>query len=90
MNPSESEEKPQIVTNLTVNDLAVMKQIIDVATRRGTFTGSELTAVGVIYDRITACLSQFVSDDKTSEQETPAVTEAETSDVAVTDAVNLA
>tara|TARA_Y100000996_G_scaffold409892_1_gene391319 strand:+ start:2689 stop:2949 length:261 start_codon:yes stop_codon:yes gene_type:complete len=68
---SEGSEKPQVLTNLTVNDLAVIKQIIDIATRRGAFIASELTTVGVIYDRIDECLSQFTQEEPsdTSNQE---------------------
>jgi len=38
--------------SLTVNDLTLTLQIIQVATSRGAFKADELSAIGGVYDRI--------------------------------------
>ena len=37
---------------LTPTDLANLQNIVDVATRRGAFRGTELTVVGKLYDKL--------------------------------------
>jgi hypothetical protein len=39
-------------TNLTVQDLTLTLQVIQVASSRGAFKADELTAIGGLYDRI--------------------------------------
>jgi hypothetical protein len=41
---------------LNLNDLAAMRSLIDVVTQRGVFKANELSAVGVLYDKINAFL----------------------------------
>ena len=59
-------------------DLAAVKQIIEVSSRRGSFNAAELSAVGATYDRLMAFLQHHVpapvSDDETptAEIEPPA------------------
>jgi hypothetical protein len=47
-----SEEVKQTATELTVTDLTLTLQVIQVATSRGAFKADELTAIGGLYDRI--------------------------------------
>lgn len=42
---------------LTVQDLAALKQIIDVASQRGTFKPNEMSVVGAVYTK----LEQFLA-----------------------------
>lgn len=44
--------------DLTINDLNAMKQIIDIASSRGSFKANELEAVGKIYNKLSNFLSQ--------------------------------
>lgn len=37
---------------LTVNDLTNIRQIIDAAVRRGTFSAGEVSGVGAVYDKL--------------------------------------
>ena len=37
---------------LTVNDLAGLRSIIDVAVRRGTFGASEMLSIGTVFDKL--------------------------------------
>lgn len=39
-------------TELSVNDLAVLKQVIDVASQRGAFRPNEMVTVGSIYNKL--------------------------------------
>lgn len=49
----ETQEKP----NLTLQDLTLMVQILQVGTTRGAWKADELSSVGGLYDRITAFLN---------------------------------
>ena len=46
---------------LSVTDLAVLKNIIDLACERGAFRGPELKTVGEVYDKLTAFLAWVVA-----------------------------
>ena len=65
-------------------DLAAVKQIIEVSSRRGAFNAAELSAVGMTYDRLIALLQHHVpapetpaedDDTPTAEIEPPATEE---------------
>lgn len=65
-------------------DLAAVKQIIEVSSRRGAFNAAELSAVGLTYDRLMAFLQHHVpapetpaedDDTPTAEIEPPATEE---------------
>jgi translation initiation factor IF-2 len=43
--------------DLTVQDLAALKQIIDVASQRGAFKPNEMTVVGTTYSKLEAFLN---------------------------------
>lgn len=51
-----SSEEPQ--AELTINDIGIMKNIIDIVSARGAFKPAEMVAVGQTYARITAFLDQ--------------------------------
>jgi hypothetical protein len=53
-NVTESENKQ---AELTVQDLAALKQIIDVASQRGAFRPNEMIAVGQTYTKLETFLS---------------------------------
>jgi hypothetical protein len=52
----ESQPEQAVQPNVTVQDLFAATQIIDAATRRGTFSASEVAVVGNVYNRITEFL----------------------------------
>lgn len=56
---------------LTLNDLANLKQIIDVVARRGAFRADEMTVVGNTYNRLTAFLQSVVPQQQPAEVEEP-------------------
>jgi len=54
---------------LTIADLASLKQIIDAASTRGAFRASEMKNVGEIYDKLSAFLDAVVAQQKAKEAE---------------------
>jgi len=65
---SDSQEKP----NLTLQDLSMMVQILQVGTSRGAWKADELSSVGGLYDRITAFLTAAgVATKKDANEEQP-------------------
>jgi hypothetical protein len=46
-------------TDLNINDLMQLRQIIELATQRGAFQASELSSVGTVYDKLTGFLSSI-------------------------------
>lgn len=50
--------------DLNVNDLNALKNIIDVATQRGSFKAAEMEAVGKVYNRLNAFLESVTANKK--------------------------
>jgi hypothetical protein len=53
---AQSSDAKQDATQLTLNDLAAMKSIIDIASSRGTFKPNEMMIVGQTYNKLTTFL----------------------------------
>lgn len=66
------ENTNQTPPSLTLNDLAVLRNVIEVAISRGTFKADEITVVGQTYDKLKAWL-----DSIAAQQSAPADTLAE-------------
>lgn len=47
-------------TQLSITDLAVLKNIIDLACSRGAFRAPEMKAVGEVYDKLSAFLDTVI------------------------------
>ena len=54
---------------LSITDLAVLKNVIDVACSRGTFKAAEMKQVGEIYDKLTAFLNAVVAQAEAQTQQ---------------------
>ena len=52
---------------ITISDLDAIKNIIDLATSRGAFRGSELSSVGTVYDKLTTFLQAVIEQAKAQE-----------------------
>jgi len=63
---------------LTIQDLAVMRSIIDAATRGGVFKAQDLSAVGVIHDKLNNIVEAFIEKNKEEQTESEAATEEAT------------
>ena len=54
--------------NLSISDLAVLKNCIDIACSRGAFRAPEMQSVGAVYDKLSAFLQVVVSQAEAAEQ----------------------
>jgi len=48
-------------TSISLNDLQVLANIVDLATQRGAFRGNELTQVGQVFDKLSTFLAQVAA-----------------------------
>jgi hypothetical protein len=53
--------------DLTIQDLALMKSIIDLASERGAFKAAEMAAVGTIYNKLTNFLKIVEEQSKAAQ-----------------------
>jgi hypothetical protein len=53
---------------LSITDLAVLKNVIDVASTRGAFQASEMKTVGEVYEKLTAFLNAVVAQAESQTQ----------------------
>lgn len=56
--------------NITIADLNILKNIIDLASTRGAFRASEMTQVGEVYDKLTVFLEAVVAQAQAQEADT--------------------
>lgn len=65
-NPAvEQDQQSAKSPELTINDLAALRNMIEVVTARGAFKANELSSVGVLFDRLTSFL------EASTKKETP-------------------
>lgn len=55
--------------NITVADLNLLKNIIDLASTRGAFRAAEMKEVGEVYNKLTAFLEAVVAQAQAQEEE---------------------
>jgi hypothetical protein len=67
--PATAENEQATGAELTVNDLAALKQIIDVASQRGTFKPNEMVTVGQTYAKLEAFLAEIQAAQQAAETE---------------------
>lgn len=53
---------------ITIADLSLLKNIIDLASTRGAFRAAEMKEVGEVYDKLTAFLEAVVAQAKAQEE----------------------
>lgn len=78
-----AEEMAQEAPAFNLADLAAVKQIIEVSSRRGAYNAAELSAVGATYDRLMAFLQFHIPPAE--EASTPEEAEIETKPDPATD-----
>lgn len=59
-----AQKQEQQGPDLTVQDLQALKNIIDVASSRGTFKPNEMTVVGTVYTKLETFLHAVASQSK--------------------------
>jgi len=55
--------------NITIADLNLLKNIIDLASTRGAFRAGEMKQVGEVYDKLTAFLDAVVAQASAQEDQ---------------------
>ena len=55
---------------LTVQDLASMRSIIDVASQRGAFKPNEMVAVGTVYNKLAGFLDHIAKQNEAAKEAT--------------------
>lgn len=58
------------VLPLSITDLAVLKNVIDIAASRGAFKANEMKSVGEVYDKLTAFLQLVVAQAEAQQEAT--------------------
>ena len=61
---------------ITVQDLAAIHRMLDIACSRGAFKGSEMTQVGAIYDRLGSFLNHIKEQSNAIQSNTQGETNA--------------
>lgn len=72
-NPAEAPEATQTngapPPDLNLNDLAAIRNLIEVVTQRGAFKANELTSAGQLYDKLTAFLNAAQAHSQAQQQQ---------------------
>lgn len=68
---AEAAPEQTVPESISLGDLQVLLQIVDLASSRGAFRGAELTQVGAIFDKLNAFLS-FIADQQRAKAEAEA------------------
>ena len=53
---------------ITIADLGLLKNIVDLASTRGAFRAAEMSEVGAVYDKLTNFLEAVVAQAKAQEE----------------------
>jgi hypothetical protein len=62
------ENTTQDQTQITITDLDLLRNIVDLASSRGAFRAAELTQVGAVYDKLTTFLDAVIAQVKAQEE----------------------
>ena len=65
------EDTNQNPPSLTLNDLAVLRNVIEVAISRGTFKAEEITVVGQTYDKLKSWLDSVAAQQAQAQAPQP-------------------
>lgn len=61
--------------SISLNDLQVLANIVDLASQRGAFRGNELSQVGTVFDKLTGFLQQVAAtqaaESESADEEAP-------------------
>ena len=70
----ETAQEANVPESISLQDLQVLLQIVDLASSRGAFRGAELTQVGAIFDKLNSFLS-FIAEQQKARAEAEAAQE---------------
>jgi hypothetical protein len=76
---SETQTQTQggLETSITLNDLVMLRNIVNVASKRGAFSAEEFTDIGAVYNKIDSFLKINLKKMEETEEEKPS-TDTET------------
>ena len=74
-NTQSSTETPASDISITLNDLVILRNIVNVASRRGAFTADEFSDIGAVYNKVDGFLKVHLKKMQ-AEQGDQSVTEA--------------
>lgn len=63
-----SATQEQNANELNIQDLAVMRSVIELATERGTFKAAEMAAVGTLFNKLDQFLKQVEEQAKAAQE----------------------
>ena len=63
-----STEEQQVPESVSLNDLQLLANIVDLASQRGAFRGAELSQVGAVFDRLQKFLGFVAKQQEEREQ----------------------
>lgn len=66
-----TDQTQEAAAELNLNDLAAMKQIIDIASQRGTFKAGEMASVGALYNKLSNFLDQVAKQAEAAKAQQP-------------------
>lgn len=66
---NEVADTAEVPESISLQDLQVLLQIVDLASSRGAFRGAELTQVGAIFDKLNAFLSFIAAQQKAAQEQ---------------------
>ena len=61
--------------DITITDLDLLRQIVDLASSRGAFQGAELKTVGEVYEKLSAFLNSALDQANAQEEQEKSSTE---------------
>ena len=61
----------QPITDITIADLDLLRQIVDLASSRGAFRGAELSQVGEVYNKLTRFLELVAGQPQQNADQAP-------------------
>lgn len=65
----ETAQQETPVESISLQDLQVLSNIVDLATQRGAFRGNELTQVGAVFDKLSTFLQQVAAAQAASSED---------------------
>lgn len=78
-NTESQAEAPQAAESISLNDLQVLLQIVDLSAERGAFKGPELSQIGAVRDKLGAFLESVAAAqeaaNKAQEETSPSAAE---------------
>jgi len=63
------EEQPKQNIQITIQDLMVLRSVIDAATKGGVLGAGDLSTVGMVHDKVHVIIEEFMAKQKAAEEE---------------------